>query len=299
MRQALISAALLCLLLSLPAFGQSGNMSIRDNSDATTASCDEHFTVSIDGEEMYHGEEQQTIPKGSISKLRIDSESNAGIEVQGWDKPDILVKLCKSVAAPNESAAKERLASIKMQIKGGDVTVTGPEGHRWWANFLVYAPKGMAMELHTHNGPLHLNKISGNIDAETVNGPLSIKDCSGKINGETRNGPIHLARTSGDVKIRATNGPLHLELANDTWEGAGLDAEGQNGPVDLTLPASYKSGVEVRSDGHSPFRCSASACESAKKDWDDHSKTVHLGGNPVVVHVSTHNGPVSIRSALF
>jgi len=298
MRRILPLAAFLCFLAGT-ALAQSDNMSISTHPDAKSDACDEHFTVSIDGEDLYHGEEQRTIPKDSISKLRINSESNAGIEVQGWDKPEILLKLCKAVAAPNESAAKERLASIKMEIKGGDVTVTGPDGRRWFANFLIYVPKGMALQLETHNGPLHLHQVSGNIDAHTVNGPLTIKDCSGTIQGETQNGPIHLSRTSGDVRVRATNGPLHLELSNEAWEGAGLDAEGQNGPVDLLVPASYRSGVEVRSDGHSPFRCSASACDHAQKDWDDHSKSVHIGGNPVVVHVSTHNGPVSIRSSLF
>lgn len=150
-----------------------------------------------------------------------------------------------------------------------------------------------------HNGPLSLRKVSGNIDAHTLNGPLSVRECAGTIVGEAKNGPIDVSRTSGDVKIHSKNGPIHLELSSDKWEGAGLEAEGMNGPVEVLVPASYKSGVEVTSDGRSPFRCAAAACDQEHKDWDDHSRSVRLGSEPVVVHVSTHNGPVSIRPAMF
>jgi hypothetical protein len=55
------------------------------------------------------------------------------------------------------------------------------------------------------------------------------------------NGPLVLTRVGGDVHGRTTNGPLHVSLSGKRWEGAGLDAETSNGPVTLSVPASYSA----------------------------------------------------------
>lgn len=130
MKRLLLPAVCLACFLSVAAYAQRQDVNVDSHPEATGPSCEEHFSVSMDGEEVYHGEEEKTLPAGSVSRLHINSQSNAGIEVQGWEKPDILVKLCKAVAAPDAAAAKERLAAIRLQIEGGNVTVTSLPGHR-------------------------------------------------------------------------------------------------------------------------------------------------------------------------
>jgi hypothetical protein len=52
--------------------------------------------------------------------------------------------------------------------------------------------------------------------------------------------------------------------------------------------------VEVSSSQHSPWSCRAAACRSVNRDWDDRTRTLRLGADPVVVRLSTVNGPVTI-----
>jgi DUF4097 and DUF4098 domain-containing protein YvlB len=135
--------------------------------------------------------------------------------------------------------------------------------------------------------------MSGKVEVQNTNGPVSIKDSSGEISADITNGPISYAGGSGDVKLRAENGPIAVKLAGTSWNGKGLDAESTNGPLALKMPNNYMSGVLVQTRGYSPFHCSG--CETARKDFDDNSKSVQFGTGPTVVRLSTVNGPVSIN----
>jgi hypothetical protein len=53
--------------------------------------------------------------------------------------------------------------------------------------------------------------------------------------------------------------------------------------------------VVLESDGHGPFSCHASVCSEGRKTWDDEHKRVEFGAGPTVIHVSTVNGPVTVR----
>ena len=39
--------------------------------------------------------------------------------------------------------------------------------------------------------------------------------------------------------------------------------------------------------------CRAAACRSGNRDWDDRTRSLRLGSDPVVVRLSTVNGPVT------
>jgi len=61
--------------------------------------------------------------------------------------------------------------------------------------------------------------------------------------------------------------------------------------------------IVVESDGHSPFACRAEACDQVRsmKSGDDDNdffpRRVEFGSGPTVVHLSSHNGPVSVKNS--
>lgn len=277
----------------------SGGFTTNNDEDATGEDCERHFQVSYDDMRVFRAQEDRTIPKASISKLRVYGLSNGGIQVQGWDRDEIFIRACKGAAAYNESEAKPLLDEMKLELQGGDVTVSGLERNRAWVHLLVRVPKQLAMQFETRNGPLSLRGIAAqSLEASSTNGPVSVKDCTGKINVDVQNGPVSLVRSSGDIHLHAQNGPMEVVLNEDGWKGEGLEAYTRNGPLDLKIPAGYRSSVEVRSDGHSPFSCRMDACADANKDFDDNSRIVRFGSGSPIVRLSTVNGPVTIRKAL-
>jgi DUF4097 and DUF4098 domain-containing protein YvlB len=278
----------------------SENIIVNTNEDATGEDCDRHFDVHADFP-IFRGHEDRTIPRTDVSKLRVHGIRNGGIQIVGWDRNDIFVRLCKAVAASDENAAKPLLEALKLELYDGSVTVSGLERRRSWAHLLVRVPKQIAMQLETRNGPVHVRNVSAEaLDVSTQNGPVAVKDCTGKITVDVQNGPVTLARSTGSIRLRATNGPVSVELSDSSWKGEGLEASTRNGPLDLKIPGGYSSGVEVRSDGHSPFSCRLDACDAATKDFDERSRVVRFGkpGQPLLVRLSTVNGPVTIRKAM-
>ena len=62
------------------------------------------------------------------------------------------------------------------------------------------------------------------------------------------------------------------------------------------MPSSFRSAVVVESEGRGPVSCRAEACRQARRTWDDEdNRRIEFGSGPAVVHLSTVNGPVSVR----
>lgn len=258
--------------------------------DNAAVDCQQRFHTEYGfGAQTYYAQETRTIARNSVSTLSLRPSHNGGVAVEGWDQPDIEVTACKS------ADEQSRLSQLRMVVNGGEVTSEGPDASGWTIHFVVRVPNGINLTAEAQNGPLSFRHVNGTVNAHTQNGPVSVKDCTGNINAEAHNGPISVSGSSGKVKAEAQNGPVTIRLSNSEWQGEGLEASTHNGPISLRVPANYRSGVEVVSEGRSPFSCRI--CKSEQRTWDDDgTKRVHFGapGAPVVVRVSTVNGPVSI-----
>jgi DUF4097 and DUF4098 domain-containing protein YvlB len=295
-------AVLAAALIVLPAIASDRTISTSDAfQKSAEGDCDAAVNVRFDDRPVYRAEEQRTIAGNSFSKLSIHPPRNGGVQVEGWDRSEVSVKVCKAAADDSEQAARGKLDRIKLSINGGNVTAEGPDGDHWSVHFLVRVPNNINLELEAQNGPISLRNVNGTVDARTVNGPVAVKKCSGTIVAEARNGPVSLSESSGKIRVSAQNGPVSVRLADQQWTGEGLDASTHNGPLELRIPSRYQSGVEVVSDGHSPFRCDSDVCGEANRTWDnDGAKKARFGaaGAPVVVRMSTVNGPVSVRGTM-
>lgn len=268
------------------------SIGVTGHEDGPLASCSD-LHMEFDGQEAVMGSEEKTITMAEAPTLRVQAESNGGLQVQGWDQNTYSVTLCKAVRPGSDTDSL--MSQIKMTLAHAELGVTGPASHgRWGAHLLIKAPRAAAMELNVHNGPLSLYQVEGNLKARAVNGPISVSGCKGDLNLTAENGPISLHDNSGKLYVQTQNGPITIELDGTTWSGAGLEAHANNGPVTLRVPSGYQSGVILESDGHGPFSCHASVCGEGRKTWDDDHKRVEFGSGPTVVHVSTMNGPVSV-----
>jgi hypothetical protein len=286
----------------------SRNVSTRG--DEPAASCND-LKIEFDGRSAVMQSEERTVTKAEAPTLRATGQDNGGVQVVGWDKDVYSVTLCKA-AAPYPDADKI-LAQIRLGAEHGEIHVSGPlHDDDWTAFLLIRAPKAAMLDLHVNNGPLGIYSVEGRITAKAVNGPITARDCKGEVRLEaqngpitaegtsgtvelhTQNGPITSHDTSGSVNIRTQNGPIDVVLSGQTWNGSGLQAHAENGPLTIRVPHGYQSGVVVESEGHSPFSCRANVCSEGRKTWEDDKKRVEFGSGPTLVRVSTVNGPISV-----
>jgi hypothetical protein len=136
-----------------------------------------------------------------------------------------------------------------------------------------------------------------NLDVETHNGPISVERLSGEMELRAVNGPIALTELAGDVRARAQNGPITVTLAGRRWSGEGLDAETVNGPVTLRMPRGYAAHLESGTV-HGPINAPSGirAQRENGRRWSPGGRinTDVNGGGPTV-RVVTTNGPVNIQ----
>jgi hypothetical protein len=254
--------------------------------------------IRFDEREAVMKSEEHSISNAEAPTLRVRPHTNGGVQVQGWDQNNYSVTACKAAADFN-GEAERILSQITVTIRAGEVSTQGPndEDNDWTVYLLIRAPKAATIDIETMNGPLSLYSVDGKVTAHTTNGPITLRGFSGDAEITAQNGPISIAGGSGNVRVRTENGPVSIDLKDKTWNGAGLSADATNGPVTLFVPNDYQSSFVIESRNYSPMSCRASICDNARKTWDDNNRRIEFGNSPAVIHLSTVNGPVSVRSS--
>lgn len=246
----------------------------------------------FDDEDAYV--EEQVIDAGNLRSLKA-SVSQAPVTVQGGSAGGYTIRVCKAAARQSD------LAQIRVSVEGGELKVSGPQGRRWTATYVVSMPRGGSVDVETTNGPISIRDVDGTVEARAQNGPLSLRNVRGNVNGETQNGPISVAGSGGTMKLRANNGPLSVSLDGVSWNGD-LDAATKNGPLMLKLPRNYGSSVVVETNGRGPVSCKAEDCDRNVGSWDGEDgrwsspRKMEFGRGPANVRLSTVNGPVTIKN---
>ena len=251
--------------------------------------------IQFDDRDAVVRSETRTLTKAEAPVLKVLPHTNGGTEVVGWDNPNYSVTACKAVSPGND--AESVLSQITMSIENGTVSTHGPSGEEndWTVYLLIRAPKSADINLETMNGPISLYDVDGKLIAHAHNGPISVHNFSGDAEVSALNGPISVEGSSGNVRVRTENGPISVDLKGTSWNGTGLSADAQNGPVTLRVPNGFLSSFVVESTNRAPMSCHASICDNARKTWDDEHRRIEYGSTPAIVHLSTVNGPVSVE----
>ncbi len=262
--------------------------------EGTVRNCN-HIGVNYSDRETYWDEERHTIAGGTPVTAR--PSQNGGAYVYGVAGADYEVTVCKVAAGRSRADAEDVIRRIRVSVSGGNITAEGPSGDRDWSVFIIVgAPRGGSLDVETHNGPISFRNFSGRAVARAHNGPISLRDTTGEIRARTQNGPINVAGGGGDFQVDAQNGPIDVDLEGSRWDGKQLEGHTQNGPLTLSVPSGYVSGVRVDASEHSPVRCVVAQCREAQRTWDEPSRIQFGAGSPVV-RLSTVNGPVTVQSA--
>ena len=228
------------------------------------------------GNGVRHCEVREGAWPAGASTTDVDASPNGGIEVRGWDRPEVRLRAKVVATAPTEAEARDLAGQVQI-VTTGKIHATGPRstrGHGWWVSYRLSVPRKASLTLLS------------------VNGGLSAYDLSGSLNFETTNGGISLDAVSGNVHGRTTNGGLEIRLAGAGWAGAGLDLETTNGGVTLALPADYAAHVETGTTNGS-MNVDFPVTVQGRIDRKHLAFDVGKGGAPV--RAVTTNGGVVVR----
>lgn len=214
---------------------------------------------------------------GTSESVSLDGRENGGVEVEGWDGDSVVVRAMVEVSAPTDQKAHDIASQVRVITAPGPIHADGPTDTHdvsWSVSYRISVPRHTNLTIRTINGPVSVDKVTGLMNLRAVNGPLDLSDLG------------------GDVHARAQNGPLTVTLAGSRWDGAGLDAETDNGPVDLTLPRVYAAHLET---GTVNGPVSIDFPVTVQGQIDFHRLSTDIGGGGAPVRVVTTNGPLTVR----
>jgi hypothetical protein len=265
------------------------------HSDGPVSGCSD-LHIRFHDETPVMESEERTVTKAEAPVLHIEGHANGGVHLQGWDKETYSVTACKFA---ERFEAKEILSQIHLSVQNGEVALSGPSQNdhdRWTVFLLIRTPRDAQVELKAHNGPVGFYSVNGTIGAHATNGPITMRDCSGEAEIEAQNGPISYSGSGGNLRLHTQNGPITVSLGMN-WTGSKLEADAVNGPVTLRVPSGFQGSFLLESNGNAPMSCDASICGNARKTWEGDRKRIEYGSGSPAIHLSTQNGPVSVRTA--
>jgi len=229
---------------------------------------------------------KEIINAGNLRSLKV-AVTNSPVSVEGGGS-GYSITVCKAAEELGD------LDRIHVSIDGNELKATGPDDSRWTVLYHIVAPRGADLDLEAQNGPIAVRDLDGTVVARLKNGPLALDNVDGNVDATTTNGPISITGGSGTMKVQASNGPLSVDFEGASWNGT-LDASTKNGPLSVRVPHGF-GGVVVESRGRGPISCRAEGCDRGwRSDDDGEPRRIELGSGPANVHLSTVNGPVTIK----
>jgi DUF4097 and DUF4098 domain-containing protein YvlB len=294
---------LIAVSLALPMFlvlahagerSSHGGSTVTMNNDSGSDDCRDRLRV---GNNEYRAnvrdEETKTVPN---RPLTITAEENGGIQVTTWDNPEISLKLCKQIAAGDETQGRKLLAETHLEINGSKISIHVPQEDDYSLGtlLLVKAPKNANLNLNVHNGGVSLTSFTGTAEAHAENGGISFHRSSGKLTAQAENGGISIKDCGGDVSAKVENGGLSIALP-EHWEGKGLEAHARNGGLVVSLPKTFSGGLEVIASDHTSIICKDDVCNAGERTWENGHKLFRMGGANPQVRATTENGGIVIK----
>jgi len=271
------------------------NLNISMQGDAE--SCADLKVTSSNGQ-VAQAAERFELSRGEASTIELNAGERGVVKVKGWKQPGYLVEVCKTAVSEDRATAEQAVRAIVVARSAGRFSYTGPatDNANWQAYFIIHAPDNASLDLETKNAPVSVVDVKGNIKVRATNGPLSIHGSTGNIDAQTENGPISFDGDSGEVHLHANNGPISVRLQKELWNGAVLEARTVNGPMSLSLPAVFQSGLRMEASGNAPMSCRHDVCAHAVNTRSSDHRVMQINGSNETVRISTENGPVSVSA---
>src|SRR5277367_1178221 len=152
---------------AMPDWPRHHSMSFSDRHHEPATDCS-GLHVRFDDEDAKMESEERTVTKVDAPTLRVRPHQNGGVQVQGWDKDTYSVTACK-FAANYDGRADGLLAQMKLSVKDGEVSTSGPsDDEDWTVYLLIRAPKASVIDMETANGPLSLYSVDGKLTARAL-----------------------------------------------------------------------------------------------------------------------------------
>ncbi len=132
------------------------------------------------------------------------------------------------------------------------------------------------------------------VNATTMSGTIHVENISGEIEVNSMNGLVEVTNASGPVVAHSMNGRVQVSLSNVMPDKA-MSFSTMNGDIDVSLPASIKANVRLRTNRGSMFTdFDFQTTRDTRSNKDQTTVGAINGGGPEIQFI-TFNGDIVIH----
>jgi DUF4097 and DUF4098 domain-containing protein YvlB len=277
--------------------------------------------VSLDSQAQIVREERRFTVTG-VPDLHLTT-FDGSIEIQAWDKPDVLIDVEKRGATKEAVDALEIKSSqngnrIELEVKRPrSESFSGFGFHQSAsARLLVSVPRELnvnarsgdgsiriervngRLELRTGDGSIRAAEVGGELILDTGDGSITVEGSRGRIQLETGDGGVNVTGRFTSVKLHTGDGSIVYraepgsEMA-DNWEITTGD-----GGVTLYLPSNFGAELDAHT-GDGAIRSDLAVLDGPERDRDreENRRTLRgrLGSGGKQIRIRTGDGTIRLR----
>lgn len=156
----------------------------------------------------------------------------------------------------------------------------------------VTVPGRANLELVTHNGPVVIADVTGDVRATTHNGRVETQRVSGSAVLTTHNGKISVKQTSGNAKLKTHNGSVKAFYADSAPSDSDISIVTHNGSIELESPPDLSARIEASTNNGS-IKTDLPITISGK--FRKNRLVGTIGSGQGRLYLETHNGSIRLR----
>lgn len=168
---------------------------------------------------MLHPEDviQKEFPAAEGEKLEVNLKSGGSINISGWDKPSVLIKVLLKGEPEEKWDFKFRKTESGVSVASRHLEKSGKA-----PALKIFVPVKFNLELKTMGGGITIHYIEGDISGRTMGGKLDLKKLKGQISLKTMGGDIVLKDSDIDGRVKTFGGRVLLENVVGNIKGSSM-----------------------------------------------------------------------------
>lgn len=275
--------------------------------------------VSVDSQGQIVREEKRFTVQGTPD-LRLTT-FDGSIEIQSWDKRDVVIEIEKRGATREAVDALEIKSSqegsrIELEVKKPRSESFSNFGfhHSASARLIVSAPHNVniiarsgdgsihiervngRLELRTGDGSIRASEVSGELILNTGDGSVTVEGARGRMELDTGDGGVNVTGRLTAVKLHTGDGSIVYRAEPGSEMSDNWDITTGDGGVTLYLPSGFGAELDAHT-GDGAIRSDLDVADDSGGERGESKRTLKgkLGDGGKQIRIRTGDGTIRLR----
>jgi hypothetical protein len=273
--------------------------------------------VNVDTQAEIVREEKRFILKGTPD-VHLTTFDGA-IEVQSWDRPEVLVEIEKRGATKEAVDALQITQNqdgnrIELEVKPPTRESFRGFYHTASAKLIVSVPRDTNLiarsgdgsiqvervsgriDLHTGDGSIRATDVSGDLTVNTGDGSISVSDATGRLDVETGDGGVAVSGRLTRLKVHTGDGSITYRASSDSRMTEDSEITTGDGSVTLYLPDGFDAELDAHT-GDGTIRNDLQIQSAGSSEERRRTLRGRMGEGGKLLRIRTGDGTIRLRPA--